>query len=82
MDGGTFPRPSRQVRKPSTLRTVRVRKGRAIPSRFAVPGSLDQDGNRTDDRTARDRAFTKLQVADRAHAIAAARDAGIGKPPT
>ena len=26
--------------------------------------------------------FTKLQVADRAHAIAAARDAGIGKPPT
>ena len=26
--------------------------------------------------------FTKLQVADRAQAIAAARDAGIGKPPT
>lgn len=26
--------------------------------------------------------FTKLQVADRAHAIAVARDAGIGTPPT
>ena len=26
--------------------------------------------------------FTKLQVADRAQAVAAARDAGIGKPPT